>query len=399
MTTTASPKNIVIDEDGDLTIRLYESNRLEPTITLADGKRLNGRFLASFKVSRQTLVDNSKQFKAELQGYFTEATRSVVDTRNGTATSLELWFRSIHNKVTDEMYAIPIEEIWEALQVADFRDFAETSLNSWFAEYLKRKKLAELDLDDMRQLLYPCKAFNHGAGATEIAKAWAFMTKALAYKLDGHITELNPTCHYGLHLQHNEIGAINGAKGSLRTKLIKAVLGGPLDALSDAKCDCSAEVLKRYIRSLKKTGLWPMELLHKKSIEEILNSPGFLEFECTLPDAACTRCTSLCSPSYISSARAKIANDFDGLCLDCMDLSRPKVDGNADMDYWYHDTTRVWDRDCRISHKQPTWYFSFMGREQEMKLHRKKKNEAFQRRKLEHEALCSGFCNVPWCEA
>lgn len=57
---------------------------------------------------------------------------------------------------------------------------------------------------------------------------------------------------------------------------------------------------------------------------------------------------------------------FDGLCLDCLDRSEPKL-GDLDMDYWRHHTIKEdeWIRGCRFRHKQPTWYFSFNGRKED----------------------------------
>ena len=49
-----------------------------------------------------------------------------------------------------------------------------------------------------------------------------------------------------------------------------------------------------------------------------------------------------------------------------MDASKPKLSSN-DEDYWKHDNLGVgWDEGCRVSHDQPTWYFSFMGRRGKM---------------------------------
>ena len=57
---------------------------------------------------------------------------------------------------------------------------------------------------------------------------------------------------------------------------------------------------------------------------------------------------------------------FDGLCLDCLNRSKPKL-RDVDMDYWRHHELKEnqWIRGCRFPHKQPTWYFSFNGRKEE----------------------------------
>ena len=58
---------------------------------------------------------------------------------------------------------------------------------------------------------------------------------------------------------------------------------------------------------------------------------------------------------------------YDGMCLDCMDRLKPKT-GDGDDDYWQHNNFRDedgWFEGCRIKHKQPSWYFSFMGRKED----------------------------------
>ena len=49
-----------------------------------------------------------------------------------------------------------------------------------------------------------------------------------------------------------------------------------------------------------------------------------------------------------------------------MDASKPKLDTD-DADYWNHTDLGVsWDKGCRIRHRQPSWYFSFLGRKSKM---------------------------------
>ena len=81
-------------------------------------------------------------------------------------------------------------------------------------------------------------------------------------------------------------------------------------------------------------------------------------------------CSRNCRKDYkrtVNDAHDKTKTYFDGLCLDCMNQSNP-VTGNADTDYWKHNSLKVSDfaRSCRTKHQQPTWYFSFMGRRDAM---------------------------------
>lgn len=75
-----------------------------------------------------------------------------------------------------------------------------------------------------------------------------------------------------------------------------------------------------------------------------------------------------CNQSWgdiVLKAASTVSKYFDGLCLDCMDLSKDlRSGGDRDDDYWMHNVLRNWDRGCRIKHGEPTWYFSFMGRQE-----------------------------------
>lgn len=65
----------------------------------------------------------------------------------------------------------------------------------------------------------------------------------------------------------------------------------------------------------------------------------------------------------VESAAEYVQKYFDGLCLDCMDSSKNvRPGGDEDDDYWVYSQTRgAYDGGCRVSHGEPTWYFSFMG--------------------------------------
>ena len=88
-------------------------------------------------------------------------------------------------------------------------------------------------------------------------------------------------------------------------------------------------------------------------------------FTYNAPQSAC----DVCRADYkenVASARERVESYFDGLCLDCMDKSKPKS-GDTDEDYWEHNELSESDiiEGCRFAHKQPTWYFSFMGRKED----------------------------------
>jgi hypothetical protein len=55
---------------------------------------------------------------------------------------------------------------------------------------------------------------------------------------------------------------------------------------------------------------------------------------------------------------------YDGLCLDCMNRSKPN--GHYDDAEYLSQNESLkdrWDHRCRIKHEQATWYVSWLGRD------------------------------------
>ncbi|KAH7342973.1 hypothetical protein BKA65DRAFT_354532, partial [Rhexocercosporidium sp. MPI-PUGE-AT-0058] len=78
-------------------------------------------------------------------------------------------------------------------------------------------------------------------------------------------------------------GSINGVRGTLRGKLIRSLFD-PVSAFLKSKCDCREKALFAYNLGLSKTGIWPLHEHHKKSVQEVLDSPGFVTFQCEIPE-------------------------------------------------------------------------------------------------------------------
>lgn len=58
----------------------------------------------------------------------------------------------------------------------------------------------------------------------------------------------------------------------------------------------------------------------------------------------------------------------DGLCLDCMNDSEESArnKGRAMRDpYWNRKHIGDWSGGCRVTHNEPTWYYSNFARKQE----------------------------------
>jgi hypothetical protein len=192
---------IKVDPQGDLILRLYQRTFGGETFVGGSDETVSGRILATFRVSRQVLSDNSSYFKTLLRGAFHEAGQSVVDVRDGTINSLELVFRVIHDKMTIEMYSIPVADVWEVIEVCNYRNVDIEEFETWFARWIRSKQQNSLDIEDMRMLLYPCHEFDH-------AVCFARFTKKLVYEMPRHITERNPTELDHHHLRPRVIGRL-----------------------------------------------------------------------------------------------------------------------------------------------------------------------------------------------
>lgn len=174
-----------------------------------------------------------------------------------------------------------------------------------------------------------------------------------------------------------------------------------------------------YYKALNVTGCWPVrKVMEKQSIHEVLTMladkfdyvnynnlqlvPDRATARAHLPEGATKdkRCT-VCVDAAVKAAfdrkvkglvrrlldekktwisierngqyiRTEVDDSFRGLCLDC--LTRTKF-GSEDEDYWNHCLDFEYDHGCTVTHGQPTWYFSYLGRPENMKQYQKEKKQ------------------------
>lgn len=127
---------------------------------------------------------------------------------------------------------------------------------------------------------------------------------------------------------------MNHARGSLRTSIHRGLWFKIGSLLSCGPCDCEcnswASTAGHYFAGLVNTSAYPLEkTFSRSSVAEILSRLEPFTME---KHGSC----SLCSTDWeaqVADARIKTLQYFDGLCIDCMDRSRPKR-GNGDVDYW-----------------------------------------------------------------
>ncbi|CZS99179.1 hypothetical protein WAI453_008334 [Rhynchosporium graminicola] len=365
---------LIGQQRGDLIIKVIEYD-LEASNQ--DGDHLVLK-TASFTVSHQKLLDNcdSAPFKAMQNGAFLEGRSSVIALHDDSVASIELWLRRFYDAFNNKSYEVPILEVWNAIGVGRKYLFHGEKLNEWFAAYYNRQNVRGLELDDLKEWLYPCKALDH-------PKGFAFVTKTLVYQGTGHIQEKNPSRYRELHVEGRVIQQLNAARGSMRKEIIKGLFN-PLERFCGRKCAAQAKSVMAYLNALIRTGVWPIYDLQSKSNKAIIESPGFVNWTCTKPDDACMSCFFNLSGQNVTRTSGIVLGYWNGLCLDCMDISDPHS-GDLDDDYWRHNDLMDWGDGCRLNHERNTWYFSFMGRSEIMSAFntaqqdRKKAREASQR--------------------
>lgn len=129
-----------------------------------------------------------------------------------------------------------------------------------------------------------------------------------------------------------------------------------------AACKCWDATIGQYLAALVKIDTFPVDdVIPRASINDIVARLKQFEFD-YIP--ACNRCRSIDWVYVVRKTVAATEAYFDGLCLDCMDRSKPKGK-DLDDEYWRHNESMGgrWDTRCRIKHNQATWYVSWLGRD------------------------------------
>lgn len=170
---------------------------------------------------------------------------------------------------------------------------------------------------------------------------------------------------YSVTLTGCSVEQINAAKGRLKTILHRELYDPIETMLTSSRCTQHGDKGLDYQISLHTTGVWPFESKQKHNSMKSLTAK-LKTFRRPSNEAitGCHGCT-FDSVAVVAAAIDETEAYFDGLCLDCMNASRPKF-GDSDEDYWRHGEPNIdWSADCRFEHGEPTWYFSFMGRKEE----------------------------------
>ncbi|KAI9933730.1 hypothetical protein ASPWEDRAFT_179674 [Aspergillus wentii DTO 134E9] len=377
-------ETITIGTPSDLTVKIieYEVKREFRTDPETNEDRViterTPKKSALIQVSRAKLIQNSEYFRRMLSSRWS-GSDNTISLEEDTIKSMEVWFRLFHGNLSAmPCGSVSVPEMWHIIMAADKYEFDRTRLESWFDDWFftqQNKAMTKLSLN--QQLLFPCHYFNC---------AWGFkiLTKELVYKYPHHITEINPTSHHQMHLPHRVIQQLNAAKGRLRTILQRGLFSQVSSIVNYAICDCKEKTVFNYLKEIQNINVRPLdETLSRTSVQRNLDRLGqfnesnmrpkkdsnviYKSVEEEWGEKPSAKDCMDCDRSWgevVRRARKETAEYFDGLCLDCMNTTKNiRLRGDEDDDYWLHNEGRDrYDDGCRISHGQPTWYFSFMGR-------------------------------------
>lgn len=191
---------IVVDKFGNLVLRVCEpaprhayrwnsqDSQDDETDTIDTNSRIDK--IEEFKVCRTTLMERSPVFRALLSpGRFIEGQQDIVTLKDDGIMSMEILLRVLHDISVETTYTTPIKEMWPLVLAVEKYDLNIKDFQEWFEKWYEVRSLYSTAATQ----LYPCYIFQH-------APAFAHATQALAYGVNGHITENNPTQHYELHL-------------------------------------------------------------------------------------------------------------------------------------------------------------------------------------------------------
>ncbi|RYP78636.1 hypothetical protein DL770_006863 [Monosporascus sp. CRB-9-2] len=176
------------------------------------------------------------------------------------------------------------------------------------------------------------------------------------------------------------LGGMYSARSNLRTQTYRELYRSPRSHINCDDRKCRDVMAYRYFVALDATGSFPVnygENRHK-SVDRLLGDAENISLEIIELNPNTRHASRICNPCRQGNAtqtaetlrgqvRAGISgvrNNSEGLCIDCMHKYKT---GDKDCDYWNHACTRNFSKGCRFHHGEPTWHYSYMGRDDEMK--------------------------------
>ncbi|PVH89947.1 hypothetical protein DL98DRAFT_647619 [Cadophora sp. DSE1049] len=173
---TKEPPLIIVDPKGDLDLwfHIAPESYSSTSFTSSEDEEDEIETIFTIRVSRKILVTNSMHFAEILDpnsGWKPSVTTNL-DLVDSTITMVELWMRSLHEKLIPASYNVTVKYIWVAIETGRVYEFDLGILKPWFMEWLTaRGRLSQLDDSTLQQLLKLAQKFDHTLGAFCIKKS------------------------------------------------------------------------------------------------------------------------------------------------------------------------------------------------------------------------------------
>ncbi|KAL4899934.1 hypothetical protein BDW74DRAFT_106181 [Aspergillus multicolor] len=303
------------------------------------------------------------------RGPWRDAATSTITLDQDNIAAMEVMFHGLHHTLkTRGPNSVLMVTVWHLLLACDKYqvDYVTGPLKEWFKGWFEVENTSTeygIKCEFERQVMLPCYQFNYAEG---FAKA----TKWLVYNSEYRILELlsnNSTSELRrLHLPPRIIQQLDAARGRLRNILHNGLFDPVAKILDEGRCGCMESTLFDYLKELRRVKVWPLEnAFRHASINDILqNLQRFDASHIRPPGQHEEGCFCHTNWRNIAIRAAQRVRDyFDGMCLSCISVTKCLVEGrDPDHEYWKSGENKKWDAHCCISHGQPTWYFSFIGR-------------------------------------
>jgi hypothetical protein len=117
-------------------------------------------------------------------------THSTSELRDDDPDAWKIWLEMLHGCLDRKSYEAQIATVWHVLCIADKYGISPTcpDAGKWFDQwFFTQSAIGKFtENDNVRQILFPCHAFDHALG-------FSTSTMWLAYHCAGHIEELRPS--------------------------------------------------------------------------------------------------------------------------------------------------------------------------------------------------------------
>jgi hypothetical protein len=306
------------------------------------------------EVSKEVMGRNQYFNRVSFSKSFGDTGKDYYEVKEDDPVALTIWLQLLHGCLDKPKMDAGIATVWNLLVVTQKYNFDGhcAELKEWFIAWYAENVTKPGTISNILccELLYPCYYFDHAEG-------FAAITKHLAYNVCGHIEDQMPCgvdpMHRGHHgIKNNRVigkaayriliststsltlslGSLNGARGSLRTKLHYRLYKPCLELLGDTTCKIKEKVFYQYHKALVETTAWPFEIEgYKHSINELIELLGNVKFEdphlrteerCEHP-FACINGPKI--SIAVKDATTHVNDQFDGLCLGKNRMSRSLV--------------------------------------------------------------------------